>query len=171
MYSLSYEMIVQVLRQFGYSGEVHGDIPASSALKGSGHVLLVVRDGKIMKCMLFQHGGQKLLEDEQARTMLSRLGVLDWKLGNAPTPETAQSPFPSFAVEPGASSGSCCPCRLAVPPSRMQSWPMLHRSVYSLADGTRSIEHIAMLLSHPLLRIEQAVQDLQAIIGGISRSE
>jgi hypothetical protein len=170
MYSLSYEMIVQVLRQFGYSGEVHAEISIGSALKKSGHVVLVAQYGEIRKCIILQQDGQRLAEDEQAYAMLSRLGVLDWQLVPASPPGMAQSPSPSFTGGPGARSGSFCPRRLPLSPSQMQSWPMLYRSVYALADGTRSIEHIAMLLSHPLLRIEQIVRNLQDI-GGISRSE
>lgn len=170
MYSLSYEMIVQVLRQFGYSGEVHAEIPIDSAHKRSGYVVLVVQNGEIKKCVISQQNGQKLLEGEQAFRMLSRLGVLDWKLIYAPTPGMAQSPSPSFAAGPGARSGSFCPRHLPLSPFQMQSWPMLYRSVYALADGTRSVEHIAMLLSHPIPKIEQVIRNLQDI-GGIYRSE
>jgi hypothetical protein len=45
----------------------------------------------------------------------------------------------------------------------MRPWTVLQRSVYLLADGTRSIEQIAALLSRPPQIIEQTLRELQAL--------
>src|SRR5579884_1751526 len=80
MYNLTYEMMVQTLRQFAYTGEAHADIPARSALKGGGRAVLVVQNGNLTGCFIFNKGKQKLYEGTEAQLMLTRLNVLDWNL-------------------------------------------------------------------------------------------
>lgn len=169
MYSLSYEMMVQVLQQFGYSGEVHADVSPDSILRRSGRIVLVVQGGTITTCIILNQDGQKLYHDAQALSLVSRLGVLEWRLVSSPTPRFARSPSQPFAAESPSKGTTFYPRRLIIPLSQMRSWPILYRYVYSLADGTRSLEQIASLLSQTPRTIEQAVQNLQAI-GGIARA-
>jgi hypothetical protein len=172
MYNLTYEMMVQTLRQFAYTGEAHAEIPARSALKGGGRAVLVVQNGNLTGCFIFNKGKQKLYDGMEAQQMLTRLNVLDWNLVS-PSPSPAgvrsyQPATPSQAAKEPDKRSSFCPHRLVLSQSQMRTWSPLHRSVYFLADGKHTIEQIAILLSCSQQAVEQAIQDLQ-IIGGIDR--
>jgi hypothetical protein len=173
MYSLTYDMMVQTLQQFGYTGEVHADIPARSALKGGGRVVLVVQNGNVIGCFIFNKDKQKLYDGIDAQPMLARLNVLDWRL--MPTSSSSgnvKSTHPATPLQVAKTPNkrsSFCPRRLMVPQSQVRTWSSLHRSIYFLADGTHDVEQIAALLSSSPQAVERAIQDLQ-IIGGIDRS-
>jgi hypothetical protein len=173
MYSLTYEMMVQTLRQFGYTGEVHADIAVRSALKGGGRAVLVVQDGNVTSCIIFNKDKQKLYEGIKAQMMLQQLNVLDWKLESSTSPsEGIRSSYPDTPLQAAKAPDkrtSFCPRRQILSQSQMRTWPSFHRSVYFLANGTRNVGQIAVLLSCPQEAVERAIQDLQ-IIGGIDRS-
>jgi predicted transcriptional regulator len=46
---------------------------------------------------------------------------------------------------------------------QMRSWSPIHKLVYGLADGTRSVAEIAEQLSATLKTIEEVLRDLQSI--------
>jgi hypothetical protein len=163
VYSLKFEMMVQVLQQFGPTGEFRAHIPPQSALREGGQAVLIVRNGTITSCFILNRNGQKIYHNVEASRLLSRLGVLDWQL--APSTSTAteavQDVRPASAARP-ASTVASYPRHRPVPQLQMRTWTVLQRSVYVLADGTRGIEQIAALLSRPSHAIEQALRDLQA---------
>lgn len=172
MYNLTYEMMVQTLRQFAYTGEAHADIPTRSALKGGGRAVLVVQNGTQTGCFIFNKAKQKLYDGMQAQQMLTQLNVLDWNLVSPSSSPAGMRGYqsatpPQVAKEPDKRTGFC-PRRLVLSHSQMRTWSPLHRSVYFLADGMHTIEQIAILLSCSQQAVEQAIQDLQ-IIGGIDR--
>ncbi len=162
MYSLEYEMLVQVLRQLGSSGEFHADIPSQAALREGGYVILRVQSGNVISCFIVNKKGQKLYHDVEVQRLLPKLGILDWQLVSSTPPKTA-SPNPPLAA-PGAKpverNEDPIPQRRMVSPAQMYAWSTLERSVYSLADGTRTIEQIAKLLSRPIQTIEQVIHKL-----------
>lgn len=172
MYSLTFQMMQLILRQFGYTGEVHADIPARSVLKSGGRVVLVVQNGNVVSCFIFNQNKQKLYEGKEAQNILARLNVLDWRL-TSPTSSSAAVRNTHSTTSPQTTPNgraSFYPRRLALPQAQMSTWPPLHRSVYFLADGVHNVEQIAVLLSCPQHSVEKAIQDLQAI-GGIDRSQ
>jgi hypothetical protein len=163
MYSLEYKMILQVLRQLGSSGEFHADISSQAAFRDGGYVVLRVQNGNVISCFIFNRNGQKLYHDAEAHVLLSKLGVLDWQLVSSTSPKPA-SPKPTtsvLGVKPVQREGDLVPQRHMVSPDQIRTWSTLERSVYSLADGTRTIEQIAMLLSRPNQIIEQIVQNFE----------
>jgi hypothetical protein len=183
MYSLTFDMMVQTLRQFGYTGEAHADIPARSVLKGGGRVVLIVQNGTITDHFIFNKSGQKLYDGTESVLILARLGILNWRLAPLSSPNIARdarsalspqaardarSALSPQAARPPEKSTFFTPRRLTVPQSQMRTWSTLHRSVYLLADGTHTIEQIAALLTRPPQIVEQAIQDLQ-MIGAINR--
>ena len=181
MYSLDYEMMVQMLQQFGYSGEVHADISSQAILKGAAKVVMGVHGGTVTACLILNRNGQKLCHDVEAQFIISRLGVLEWRLisstSHVAAPETVKPPGPSRATVKPSGPLPVVPPQRPVPigqaalfrprrrvqaQSQISNWPALQRSVYLLADGARSIEQIAKLLSrHPDV-IGQVVRDLKA---------
>lgn len=172
MYNLTYEMMVQALRQFAYTGEAHAEIAARSALKGGGRAVLAVQNGNLTGCFIFNKGKQKLYDGIEAQQMLTQLNVLDWNLvspSSSPAGTRSYQPgTPSQAAKEPDRRTSFCPRRLILSQSQTRTWPPLHRSVYFLADGMHTIEQIATLMSCSQQAVEQAIRDLQ-IIGGIER--
>src|SRR5689334_20578708 len=174
-------MMVQMLQQFGYSGEVHADISSQAVLKGAAKVVMAVHDGTVLSCLILNRKGQKLYHDMEAQFIISRLGELEWQLISSSSPAAAPKtvkppgPPPATVKPPGPLSigppqrpvpvsmaALSRPRRRAQAQSQISNWPALQRSVYLLADGARTIEQIAKLLSrHPDV-IGQAVRDLQA---------
>jgi hypothetical protein len=186
MYSLAYEMMVQVLRQLGYSGEFHAEVVPHAALKEGGRVVLVVHNGSIVSCFIFNKHGQKLYHDAEAQRQLPTFGVLNWRLAsssptrtaNPITPPTAPiihrnvNPItPPFVPKVTLVEGErrSIPHRRSVSEAQVRTWSALERSVYFLADGVRSAEQIATLLSRPPALIEQIIQKLKAS-GAITQS-
>jgi hypothetical protein len=172
MYSLRYEVMVQMLQQFGYSGEVHAKLPPQAPLKEGGRVVLIVLNGSITASMILQRNEQKLYHEAEVRSILMRLKVLEWELVSS-TP-TAASPADTMTVKlprttpANGMKASSYPHRLVVSQSQMYSWSKLQRSIYFLADGTRNIERIAMLLSCSVDVLEQSINELQSL-GAIER--
>ncbi len=80
MYSLKYEMMIQVLQQLAYTGELQANIPSQAALREGGRVVLLVQKGKIISCPIFDKNGHKLYDDVQAQRRLLKLGIVDWHL-------------------------------------------------------------------------------------------
>ncbi len=163
MYSLEYGMMVQVLRQLKYSGEFHADISSQSALRGGGQVIVVVRNGSVVSCFILDRNGLKLYENAEAQRLLPRLGILDWKRASTTVTQTTTPVTPPFVPivksEPRNSDFISHPQK--VPGLQTHSWSTLQRSVYFLADGTRTIEQIASLLSRPVSTIEQIIHDFE----------
>jgi hypothetical protein len=159
MYSLNYDMVIQVLQQYHYSGEVRADVPVESKLKGGGHVILTVQNGEIKSCLLFNKKEQKSYQGAEAARLLSKLGVLEWQLPSLTDRRSAaHAPVQQSPLE---ASTYVAPRRLIIPQEWMATWPTLQRSVYSLSDGTHTVKQIALLLSQPINVVEQMIYDLQ----------
>jgi hypothetical protein len=167
MYSLEYRMMVQVLRQLGYSGEFHADVPSQTALRGGGKAVLIVHRGNVASCFILDKYGQKILHDEEAIYLLSSCGILDWRLAPSTSGRRATPPG-APAAKPSQNNRPPIPYRLAISESQMRTWSPLERSVYVLCDGKHSVEQIAALLSRPLSMIGPILHKLEAS-GAITR--
>ncbi len=165
VYSLDYNMVIQVLQQFRYSGEVHADVPLQAKLREEGRVILIVYNGIIRSCFILDRNGRKLYHDVEAQRFLLKQGVLEWKLVPFTSPPPTEPTHPPPIAPPRNSSSSThfYPRRLAVSQAQMRTWSVLQRSVYLLSDGTRDQTQIATLLSRPLTLIEQTILQLQQL--------
>jgi hypothetical protein len=178
VYSLDYNMVIQVLQQFRYSGEVHADVPLQVKLREGGRVILMVYNGVVRSCFILDRNGQKLYHDAEAQRLLPKLGVLEWKLVPFTSPPLTKPAYPpsiappftkpayppSIAPPRNPSNGAhFYPRRRDIPQAQMRIWSVLQRSVYLLSDGTRNQEQIAALLSRPLNLIEQTISELQQL--------
>lgn len=108
----------------------------------------------MVSCAITSSNGFRLTGDRACQE-LTRLGRIGWTFVLPPVP-IAQS-------EPTART-IFYPRRLSITgPEQIRSWPPLHKQVYGLADGTRSIMDIADQLSVPPKLIEEALRDLRSV--------
>jgi hypothetical protein len=163
-------MMVQVLQQFRYSGEVHANLPPQAKIREEGQVILMVYDGVVRSCFILSRKGQKQYHDAEAQRFFSKVGVLEWELVPFTSPQPAKPAHPPpIAQAKNPDSGvHLCPRRLTVSQTQMRTWSALQRSVYLLSDGMRDQAQIATLLSRPLNIIEQTISQLQQL-GAIER--
>jgi hypothetical protein len=161
MHSLRYEVIIQMLQEFGYSGEAHANIAPYILLREGGRAILIVQDGRITASLILHKNGRKLYDDAEAQNILSLLGVLEWELVEtytAPAPplhRTSQSAAPT--------AGTFYPRRAPVASSTVHHWAKQLRCVYLLADGTHSVEQIGRLLSYSKTLVEESIQNLRSL--------
>jgi hypothetical protein len=158
MYSLKYEMMIQVLQMLAYSGELQANIPSQAVLREGGRVVLLVKKVKVISCLIFDKNGHKLYDDAQAQRQLLKFGIVDWQLVSSAESQTASSVLPEAI--PAQRERDFIPQRLPGYQTQMPTWSILERSVFSLADGTRTIEQIAMLLSRPIQTIVEVIYKL-----------
>lgn len=161
MFSLDYRTMSQTLQRMRYTGSVEAGIPSGAFAKGA--VLLEVQRGVIRSCIVVTKNGQQIDDPKRIMEELARAGLLDWHLTGAPGnhPERAQAHlYSSFApaYESGARtpqtleaqvlSATSYPQRVQVDPTRISTWPLIHRQVYNLSTGQYSEQDIAHLLRY-----------------------
>jgi hypothetical protein len=80
VHSLDYNRIVLVLQKFNYSGEAHANIPPQPKMREGGKVVLTVKDGQILSCLILDKLGRTVFHDRGVSPLLDKLGVLEWDL-------------------------------------------------------------------------------------------
>src|SRR5271157_2678235 len=132
-------MMVQVLQQFRYSGEVHANMPLQAKIREEGRVILMVYNGVVRSCFILSRKGQKLYHDVETQRILSKVGVLEWELVPFTSPQPTESVHPPPIAQASSPDNGArfCPRRLTVSQTQMRTWSVLQRSVYLLSDGIR----------------------------------
>jgi hypothetical protein len=164
MYTLDFRTVLQVMQEHQKTGLLYADVPPDAVgMREPCRIEVKLEAGTMVSCSIVTESGQRLSEKESVRK-ISRLGALVWTfvpLAVAAQPAQPAQPAQSLALVPEHAS---VPWRtLQVDQWQMRSWPRLHRAIFALADGTRSIAKIAAMLSVPPELVTQAVHDLRAI--------
>jgi len=163
LYNLNYDMIIQILQQFNYSGEAHANTPPAHSIEKGGRIILHVQKGTVISCLILSKNGQKLHHDAEAQRLILKMGVLEWDL----TPYTPSQVMDVTQLSLQTLRRNTFPDSHASPQRRASyqnevcSWLSLQRSVYYLCDGKHSSEQIAVLLSQSPHTIEQILHHLQ----------
>jgi hypothetical protein len=158
MYTLDFETMKQVMQEHKKTGFLYADVPSGvTGLSGPCRIEVKLMAGAIDSCSIVSERGQRLPEKESIK-QVSRLGTLLWvfapqtsavqQISPALTPREA-SPFPQRTVQTER--------------WQMNSWSRLHRSIFALADGTRSVAKIAEMLSVPPEHVDKSLRDLQSV--------
>lgn len=158
MYTLDFETMKQVMQEHQKTGLLYADIPSGVAgLSGPCRIEVKLMAGIVASCSIVNERGQRLSEKESIKRV-SRLGALLWIF----VPQTSSAlPAPSM---PAPRDLSPFPLRLVqLDQEQMRSWSRLHRGIFALSDGTRSVMKIAEILSLPPEVVDRALQDLQSI--------
>ncbi|QBD82958.1 hypothetical protein EPA93_46155 [Ktedonosporobacter rubrisoli] len=162
MYTLDFETMLQVMQEHQKTGLLYAELPAGTVgLQEACRIEIKLRVGTIVTCTIASKSGWRL-PDKKMIKKISQLGPLLWTF----VPETT-------AVLPAAQSAPApiqqgeitfFPRRtVQIEQVQMRSWPRLHRGIFVLADGTRSIVKLAEILSVPPFQVERALYDLQSI--------
>jgi len=94
VHSLDYNRIVLVLQKFNYTGEAHANIPAQPKMKEGGKVVLMVKDGHIISCLILDKLGQTVSYGQGVSPLLAKLGVLEWDLVRTSSSPSHMTPGP-----------------------------------------------------------------------------
>jgi hypothetical protein len=119
MYNLDYNRIVPILQKFNYSGEAHANIPSQTKMKDGGKVILTVKDGQILSCLILDKPGRAVFYDQGVSPLLTKLGVLGWDLVHTPSSPTYLNPGPMTPLIRGMTppSGSMMRTRTGMVPA------------------------------------------------------
>jgi hypothetical protein len=156
MYNLDFETIKLVMREHRATGYLYANVSTGiGGLQGPCRIHIRLSKGEVTSCAVVGINGQQLPEKE-AVSRLTRLGRLQWEFVAQGETE------PVLPFSPIQDENSLFPQRTVYLDQRqMQSWPRLHRSVFALADGTRSSVKIAEMLSVGTEVVERVLRDLQ----------
>ncbi|QBD81307.1 hypothetical protein EPA93_37170 [Ktedonosporobacter rubrisoli] len=163
MYRLDFATMKQVMAAHRKTGKLSTTAPGGIVNRREEcQIEITLQQGRISWCALRGRSGWSLAGKE-AEEALARLGTL--RLGWTFTPGSTQLTPPTLPPVQREGIYTSLPRRtgLQVDPQQMLSWPNLHRHVFALADGTKSIAKISDMLSCPSDDVEQAARDLQSI--------
>lgn len=160
MYTLDLVTIMQIMQAHRKTGRLQADLPAGiPKLREPCRVEIALEAGNISSCAIISKRGSLLTRDEAYQKMV-HLGRIRWTF--VPQNSSVQ-PLESANRVPGKAVVSR-PYRVGlIEQEQMRSWRLMHKMVYGLADGTRTIEEIAGLLSATPETIEGVLHDLQSM--------
>jgi hypothetical protein len=160
VYNLDFSTIIQIMQVHQQTGLLHAEVPAKVAGAGGAcYIEVSVITGTITSCAATYTNGRQLLEKE-AFHEITRLGRLRWTF--TPRMEAAATQPASNTYSLAEAHSPSLPQRIAsLVPQEMRSWPRIHRLVFALADGTKSSEKIAEILSISPDIINEVLYDLQ----------
>jgi hypothetical protein len=160
MYTLDFETIQQVMQEHQKTGFLFAELPSGVVgLRESCRVEIKIMAGSIASCAIVGKSGRRLTGKEAAQG-LARLGRLRWTF----TPQQ-EAPVPTAPLSPIPGEVGIFPRRYVVylDQRQMRTWSRMHRAVFSLADGTKSVVKIAEILSTSPDLVEKALRELQSI--------
>jgi hypothetical protein len=160
MYTLDFETIKQVMQEHQKTGLLYADAPSGAAsLREPCRIEINITAGAIASCSIVGNSGQRVTGKE-AMQALPRLGRLRWTF----VPQQQVVVQPASPVIAGPVETPFFPWRTAqVEQWQTRNWPRLHRTVFALVDGTKSVAKIAEILSTSPELVEKALHDLQSI--------
>lgn len=160
MYTLDIETMRQVMQAHKKTGRLHTDLPSGvPSLREPCHVEITLEAGNIVSSAIVGSSGS-LLTGDRAYYELTRLGRLRWTF----TPQSLSLSQPEPAPRALEKHAISRPRRIVVVEQwEMRPWRRMHKLVYGLVDGKRSVEEIAKLLSATPETIEDILSDLRSI--------
>jgi hypothetical protein len=160
VYNLDVETMRKIMRTHKKTGYLRADLLSGiPSLRQPCQVEIVLKAGDIVSCSIISNRRQ-LLTGDKAYQELTRLGQLDWNFVPQLPPAVSSEP----AALPAEKKIIAYPRRIAIVDQwQMRSWHLMHKQVYGLADGKRSVAEIADLLSTTPETIEAILRDLRSV--------
>ena len=160
MYNLDFETMKQVMRAHRKTGYLHADLPTGvPGMAEPCRIEVRLEAGAVVSCFIIGNiSGHRLSESESAKR-IARFGRLKWTFTQEENDTSLMIMSPLIPVEVPT-----YPRRVVnLEQSQMQTWSRMHRKVFALADGTRSVTKIVGILSTSPDIVEQVLRDLQSI--------
>jgi hypothetical protein len=150
----------QMMQKYKKTGHLRADLPSGvPGLRESCQVEIALEAGNMVSCSISSNRG-RLLTGDKAYQELTRLGRIHWTFVPL-LPSVTRPELSPRALEKNVISR---PRRIVVVGQwQIRSWPPMHKLVYELADGTRSVAEMAELLSATPKAIEEILRDLRSI--------
>ena len=163
MYTLDFETIKQVMREHQKTGFLYADAPSGvNSLREPCRIEIKIMAGSVVSSTIVGSSGRRLT-GKDADKELSRLGRIRWTFTPQQEVVTPQ-PAPPVITPAVPTDISFLPRRsVQLEQWQMRSWPRMHRAVFALADGTKSVMKIAEILSAPPDQVVKTLRDLQSI--------
>src|SRR5690348_5864879 len=133
----------QMMQKYKKTGYLQADLPSGvRGLRDSCRVEITLKAGEMVSCSISSSRGI-LLTGDKAYQELTRQGRIHWTFVSSSPLVTQTSPV--RALEKNM---TLHPRRVVVVEQlQMRTWSPMHKLVYGLADGTRSVAEIAEQLS------------------------
>lgn len=160
MYTLDIETMRQMMQKYKKTGYLQADLPSGvRGLRDACRVEITLKAGEMVSCSITSSRGP-LLTGDKAYQELTRQGRIRWTFVSSSPLATQTGP----AVRALEKNMILRPRRVvAVEQLQMRTWSPMHKLVYGLADGTRSVAEIAEQLSATPRTIEEVLYSLQSI--------
>jgi hypothetical protein len=161
MYTLDFETMKQVMQEHQMTGSLTAEVATGVVgMHEPCRIEISIKEGTIISTAIIGSTSGRTLTGKDVIKALSRLGRLRWDFA-ARQARTTQ-PLPPVAFVPVEKV--FVPQRIVILDQRqMQSWPRIHRVVFAMADGTKSTQKIAALLSTSQPIVDKVLSELQAI--------
>ncbi len=158
-YTLDFETMQQVMQEHQKTGLLYAELASGTAsLREPCRVEIKIMTGAVASCVIIGKSGRRLSGKVAIRD-LGRMGSLRWTF----TPQQ-ENVVPPLASRPTFTESATFPRRSAYPSQdQMRNWPRMHRAVFALADGTKSVEKMAGILSASPVLVEKTLRELQSI--------
>jgi hypothetical protein len=168
MFSVDYPTLLQIIKQFLYTGIFRAKIISSRSQPKDGYIELYVRDGVVQVCRFITIQGQ-VEKWDQWESRLAQFGVLNWELtplqSSEPIPQVPSSTSPARSQQSPVGEQKQSLIRFPRHTKILSSWqilqmPKLYRQVYSLIDGKRQCTDIATVLHKSQAEVDDIIEDL-----------
>lgn len=162
MYTLDFETMKQVMQEHQMTGSLTAEVSTGViGMHEPCRIEISIKEGVIISAAIIGNTSGRNLTGKDVMKALSRLGRLRWDFV-AQQAKTTQPLPPIVQIQPVEKV--FVPQRTVMLDQRqMQSWPRIHRVVFAMADGTKSTQKIASLLSTAQPVVDKVLSELQAI--------
>ncbi len=158
-YTLDFETIQQVMQEHQQTGLLYAELASGAMhLRESCRIEIKIMAGAVASCAIIGNSGRSLTGRE-ATQELTRVGRIRWTF--VPQQESTVQPMSPSLISREAVT---VPRRYTyLSQAQMRTWPRMHRAVFALADGTKSIVKIAGILSVSPDLVSKTVRDLRSM--------
>jgi hypothetical protein len=162
-YQLPVQVVIQVMQGLRERVLLCAPMPALPELGlPEGVASLVVDAQGVQGCVIRElRTGRTLAENQEALHLVEHCGVLPWMLQPPQQGATWMRPAGASLYGGQVDAAPIPARRVTLTPEQLHRLPPVHKKVFALVDGTRSVAQIAHLLSRSPQEMVQVLLDLQ----------
>ena len=160
MYNLDFETMMHAMQEHQKTGFLHTDMVLdATGSRESCHIEVKIQEGLLVSCSIVGSSSKHIITGKKAIQALLRLARLKWTFT---LQQENVAPSSSFSAE--TEEFFLLPRRtVQIRQEHLRTWSRMHRAVFALADGTRSIMKIAEVLSTSPDQVSKTLNALKSI--------